>query len=184
MQLQSRVLLFLGLLFSVLVFQNCKNSNEKVPKEKKSNELIPIWSDEFDYEGLPDSTKWSYDLGDGCPELCGWGNNELQYYQAKSLKNSRVENGFLTIEAHKEDFNNKAFTSARLVSKYKGDWLHGKMVIRAKTASSLGTWSAIWMLPTEMEYGNWPKSGEIDIMEHVGYNPCLLYTSPSPRDRG
>ena len=170
MQLQNRIFLLLVLFSFILVFQNCGNSNEKT-----ANEILPIWSDAFNYEGLPDPVKWSYDLGDGCPKICGWGNNELQYYQANSLKNSRVENGLLTIEAHRENFHNSSFTSARLVSKYKGDWLHGKMEIRAKTASSKGTWSAIWMLPTDNEHGNWPKSGEIDIMEHVGYNPDTIF---------
>lgn len=170
MKLQNLVLCFFLSCFTVLVLQSCKTK-----KELKATDIRPVWSDEFDYEGLPDSTKWSYDVGDGCPNICGWGNNELEYYKANSIKNSRVENGLLTIEAHREDFYNKTFTSARLVSKYKGDWLHGKITIRAKTASGLGTWSAIWMLPTDNEYGTWPKSGEIDIMEHVGYNPDTVY---------
>ncbi|MFK8006894.1 MAG: family 16 glycosylhydrolase [Saprospiraceae bacterium] len=170
MKLQNRFLLFYCLCFTALFLQSCGTS-----EEVRSIEIQPVWSDEFDYEGLPDSNKWSYDVGDGCPKVCGWGNNELEYYKSNSLKNSRVENGILTIEAHREDFDNKTFTSARLVSKYKGDWLHGKIKIRAKTASGLGTWSAIWMLPTDNEYGTWPNSGEIDIMEHVGYNPDTVF---------
>lgn len=170
MILKNQFLLFFFFSFSFLFLQNCGTS-----EEVRSVEIRPVWADEFDYEGLPDSTKWSYDVGDGCPRICGWGNNELEYYKANSLKNSRVENGVLTIEAHKEDFYNNAFTSARLVSKYKGDWLHGKIMIRAKTASGVGTWSAIWMLPTDNEYGTWPNSGEIDIMEHVGYNPDSVF---------
>src|SRR5688572_27801539 len=61
-----------------------------------------VWSDEFDRDGLPDSTRWGYDLGDGCPNNCGWGNNELQYYTAHRKENARVRDGKLIIEAHRE----------------------------------------------------------------------------------
>lgn len=80
-----------------------------------------VWSDEFEYSGSPDSTKWNYDLGDGCPNVCGWGNNEAQYY-TNDLKNVRVENGMLIIEAHKDSLGGRAYTSTRMVSKGKGDW--------------------------------------------------------------
>lgn len=129
-----------------------------------------VWSDEFEYEGLPDTKKWSYDVGDGCPSICGWGNNEQEYYNKDSLKNARVENGHLIIEAHKERIGNSRYSSARLVSKNKGDWKYGKIEVRAKLPSGVGTWPAIWMLSTDWEYGGWPESGEIDIMEHVGYD--------------
>ena len=109
MQIQNRVFLLFSLFFFLLVFQNCEESNKKITKD---TQIELVWSDEFDYEGLPNPDKWSYDVGDGCPDICGWGNNELEYYKANSLKNSRVENGVLTIEAHKEGFKNKSFTSA------------------------------------------------------------------------
>lgn len=124
-----------------------------------------IWSDEFSYEGLPDTTKWGYDVGGN-----GWGNNELQYYADSRLENSRVENGKLIIEAHYEFFSGKAYSSARLITKNKGDWKYGYFEMRAKLPSGRGTWPAFWMLPTDWEYGGWPDSGEIDIMEHVGYD--------------
>jgi beta-glucanase (GH16 family) len=129
-----------------------------------------IWSDEFDYEGLPEVTKWNYDTGGS-----GWGNNELQYYT--SDKNAYVIEGNLVIEARKEEWEGKEFTSARLVSRDKGDWLYGKIEVRAKLPAGLGTWPAIWMLPTDWEYGSWPASGEIDIMEHVGYNQNTVHAS-------
>jgi len=134
-----------------------------------------VWSDEFDYNGFPNETKWSYIVGDGCPRLCGWGNNELQYYTDRKIKNARVSQGKLVIEAHKESVGSRAYTSARLVSKSKGDWTYGKIEIKAKNPSGKGTWPAIWMLPTENEYGGWPRSGEIDIMEHVGYEPDKIH---------
>ncbi len=128
-------------------------------------DMTLVWSDEFDVEGLPDPTKWSYDVGGD-----GWGNNELQYYTSDRLENARVEDGRLIIEAHRETFQNQNYTSARLVTKGKGDWLYGRIEVRAKLPRGRGTWPAIWMLPTDWNYGGWPDSGEIDIMEHVGYD--------------
>ena len=144
-------------------------------KEKPQEEAVGlVWSDEFDYEGAPDTDKWGYDLGDGCPRLCGWGNNELQHYTDAS-NNVRVENGNLIIEAHKEKISERNYSSTRLVSKNKGDWKYGRIEVRAKLPSGKGTWPAIWMLSTDWEYGGWPESGEIDIMEHVGYNPDTIF---------
>ena len=92
----------------------------------QSNFKNLVWQDEFNYEGLPDSTKWSYDKGTGCPESCGWGNNELQYYTWNRLENSRVEEGKLIIEARKENFSGAKYTSTRLASKKKAI---GNMVV-------------------------------------------------------
>jgi beta-glucanase (GH16 family) len=127
-----------------------------------------VWSDEFDMPGLPDSTRWGYDYGTGCPEVCGWGNNELQFYTARRRENARVEGGSLIIEARREQWEGKGYTSARLVSKHKGDWTGGRIEARLKCPVGRGTWPAFWMLPTDWKYGGWPRSGEIDIMEHVG----------------
>jgi beta-glucanase (GH16 family) len=136
-----------------------------------------VWSDEFDRDGLPDSTRWTYDVGDGCPNLCGWGNNELEHYTERRLENGRVENGLLIIEARRERFGSREYTSARLVSRGRGDWRYGRLEIRAKLPSGLGTWPAIWMLPTDGTYGGWAASGEIDIMEHVGFAPDSIHAS-------
>lgn len=136
-----------------------------------------VWSDEFDYKGLPDSSKWSYDKGMGCPDNCGWGNNELQFYTWNRTENARVADGTLTIEAKKEKFEGAEYTSARLVSKNKGDWKYGRIETRVKLPAGKGMWPAIWMLPTKWEYGKWPHSGEIDIMENVGYWPDSALSS-------
>jgi beta-glucanase (GH16 family) len=126
----------------------------------------PIWQDEFDGTGKPDATKWSYDLGDH-----GWGNHELEGY-TDNLSNAKIENGNLVITAIKEKSGKANYSSARLVSKGKGDFLYGKFEIRAKLPKGLGTWPAIWMLASGNAYGNkgWPDNGEIDIMEHVGFD--------------
>lgn len=130
-------------------------------EEKLDYQLV--WSDEFDYEGPPDDTKWGYDTGGS-----GWGNNELQYYTEGD--NVKVTDGRLIIEARKEKYGEMDYTSTRLISKGKGDWLYGKIEVSAKLPRGRGTWPAIWMLPTDWAYGSWPNSGEIDIMEHVGYD--------------
>ncbi|MGI9158170.1 MAG: glycoside hydrolase family 16 protein, partial [Saprospiraceae bacterium] len=155
----------------------CNIPAKSLHQDSVSASLLLRWSDEFNYAGLPDSTKWSYDLGDGCPEICGWGNNELQYYTEKRLENARVEKGRLIIEARREKTGARDYSSARLVSRNKGDWRYGRIEARAKLPTGLGTWPAIWMLPTEWKYGGWPASGEIDIMEHVGYLPDSVFGS-------
>ncbi len=154
-----------------------------------SQDWTLVWSDEFDYTGLPNSEKWSYDVGGG-----GWGNNELQYYTDSRTQNANVANGKLTIKLIKEVYGGKDYTSARLVTKNKGDWTYGRFEISAKLPSGKGTWPAIWMLPTSTSYGTtyWPDNGEIDIMEHVGYDQgnvhatthCKLYYGGSGRGAG
>jgi beta-glucanase (GH16 family) len=131
-----------------------------------------VWSDEFNQPGSPDTTKWGYDIGAGNPD--GWGNNELQFYTRDS-KNVRVENGKLIVEARRDRQHGKPYTSARLVTRKKGDWLYGKIEVRAKLPYGKGTWPAIWMLSTDWRYGGWPESGEIDIMEHVGYDMGVVH---------
>jgi len=141
-------------------------------QKKNGNKLV--WADEFNTTGTPDSARWNYDMGDGCPNVCGWGNNELEFY-TNDPKNVRVENGMLIIEAHKEDKGGKPYTSTRLVSREKGDWTYGRFEIKAKLPRGKGTWPAIWMLSTDWKYGGWPASGEIDIMEHVGHDPGVIH---------
>lgn len=129
---------------------------------------VQVWGDEFNTPGLPDSTKWDYEVGK-------IRNAELQYYTYKRSENARIQDTVLIIEARKEAFQGASYTSASLISRYKGDWLYGKFEIRAKVPTGKGTWPAIWMMPTNSEYGGWPKSGEMDIMEYVGMNANNLY---------
>ena len=140
-------------------------------KDKCTQDWKLVWSDEFNYQGLPDSSKWNYDIGGD-----GWGNNEAEFYTGKRLENARVENGNLIIEAKKENWQNKNYTSARLVTKGKGDWSHGRIEVRAKLPKGRGSWPAIWMLGSKTPL-NWPDDGEIDIMEHVGYDPGVIHAS-------
>jgi beta-glucanase (GH16 family) len=129
-----------------------------------------VWSDEFDYIGAPDPRKWENEVGGH-----GWGNNELQYYSKSG--NVYVDSGKMIITAKLEEAGGRKVTSTRIRTANKGDWVYGKIEVKAKIPAGLGTWPAIWMLPTDRRYGGWPASGEIDIMEHVGYNPDVLVMS-------
>jgi beta-glucanase (GH16 family) len=133
-----------------------------------------VWTDEFNNEGLPDPSKWSYDTAGNAT---GWGNNEWQHYTSGRIENAYVKDGMLHIQAIKEPTADKQYSSARLITKGKGDWLYGRVEVRAKLPGTRGIWPAIWMLPTEWAYGGWPRSGEIDIMEHVGYMPDSVFAS-------
>ncbi len=128
-----------------------------------------VWSDEFDYEGKPDPEKWNYDTGGS-----GWGNNELQTYTAGD--NAEVTDGKLIIELRSEPVgeNSKRYTSTRMITFGKEEWLYGKFEISAKLPAGLGTWPAFWMMPAHSAYGGWPNSGEIDIMEHVGFDQDVV----------
>ena len=135
-----------------------------------------IWNDEFKNPEL-NLDKWSYEIGGH-----GWGNNELQFYTDND-STSFIEDGNLVLRAKVvpqgtgSPDNLRYFTSARLRTSGKGDWRYGRIEVKAKLALGQGIWPAIWMLPTDWMYGGWPQSGEIDIMEHVGYDPGHVHGS-------
>ena len=139
--------------------------NTPVVPDENFDDLV--WSDEFDVNGSPDSEKWTYDLGDGCPDLCGWGNNEKQYYTNRT-ENVKVEDGLLKITALKESFNGANYTSTRLLTQGKYEFTYGRLEVKAKLPGSGGTWPAIWMLGSNISSKVWPACGEIDIMEQTG----------------
>lgn len=122
-----------------------------------------VWSDEFDQDGAPDESKWTYDVGNW-----GWGNNEPQYYTDNRRENARVENGNLIIEARKNDMGQE-WTSARLTTRGKVSFLYGKIEFRAKSPSKDGTWAAGWLLGDDYrDELSWPYCGEIDVLENIG----------------
>jgi len=147
----------------------------EIPTKEDSEEWQLVWFDEFDGFGSPDTEKWTLDEGDGCPQLCGWGNNESQYYTVDNPSNARIEDGKLIIEAHHKPIGYAEFSSAKLYSKPSGVWQYGKFVIKAKLPKGRGLWPAVWMMPVDSKYGTWPNSGEIDILEHVGYLPDSIF---------
>lgn len=158
--------LIVFLLMPVMLFAG----TEPHKKNKKKKKWKLTWSEEFNYTGLPDSTKWAYDTGGH-----GWGNNELQYYTVASPKNVEVSNGTLKINALKEEMQGNRFTSARLVTRGKADFTYGKIEIRAKLPPGRGLWPAIWMLGNNINTVDWPECGEIDIMEHVGFEKDSVF---------
>lgn len=126
-----------------------------------------VWSDEFDGTEL-NMDNWSIEVNGS-----GGGNNELQYYTDRA-DNIRVEDGLLTIEAKKETYLNQEYTSGRIKTAEKQEFQYGKVEVRLKVPAGTGTWPAFWMLGNE---GSWPECGEIDIMEHVGYEPYIFHTA-------
>lgn len=137
-----------------------------------------VWSDEFNVDGKPDASKWSFDVEGN---EWDWGNNELQNYTPADSGNAWIEDGNLIIEARKEkytapeDNQERDYTSARLITKNKGDWKYGRFEIKAKLPSGKGTWPAIWMMNSEAD--NWPHTGELDIMEAIGSEPGTIYST-------
>lgn len=166
---------YLIILFVITVFISCQS--EKKTSSDDNYELI--WSDEFDYAGLPDSSLWKYDTEGN---TSGWGNNEEQFYTNGKIENAVVENGILRITAIKEDIERKKYSSARLIS--KADWQNVRVEVRAKLPNGRGTWPAIWMMPGGWSFndGNWPDIGEIDILEHVGHDPNVIHASAHSKD--
>ena len=153
---------------------SCKKGDSN-PAANNPNDTIPtptgwtlVWNDEFSGSSI-DKTKWEHEVnGDG------GGNNELQYY-TDFTENSYVEKGLLIIQALNKNYLGKEYTSARMRTKYKGDWTYGRFEIKAKLPYGQGLWPAIWMLPTDWAYGGWPESGEIDIMEMLGQETTKIY---------
>lgn len=145
-----------------------------------------VWSDEFNRPGLPNPDRWVYETG-------FVRNQEAQFYTEKRSENARVEKGKLIIEARRENWPNPnyaanskrwsesreraEYTSASLTTEGKAAWSHGKVAVRAKLPGGKGTWPAIWMLGVNRREAGWPKCGEIDIMEHVGFDPAFVHAN-------
>lgn len=126
-----------------------------------------VWRDEFNGTAL-NLADWEAMIGDGTQYglPSGWGNNELQYYTARP-QNVSVSGGSLHLVARREQFQGKSYTSARLRTRSKQDFLYGRFEARIKVPAGQGLWSALWMMPTDNAYGTWAASGEIDIVETI-----------------
>ena len=158
----KNILLLFGLLFSFFMLN--------------AQERSLVWSDEFNGTELNEKD-WSFELGDGCPALCGWGNKERQIY---TKRNHRLENGMLFIQARKE---NDRYTSMRISSKGKKEFQYGRFEIRAKLAVGEGVWPAFWLLGSNIDEVGWPMSGEIDVLEYVGRAPQEIFTTLHTQDK-
>lgn len=156
-----------------------KGTLEEEASEEEEEVATLVFSDEFEYEGGPDSEKWHHQVIG--PNNGSWFNDEKQLYTARA-ENSFVSNGTLKIKAIKESYTSggvtKSYTSARMNSKYA--FTYGRVEVRAKLPAEAGTWPAIWTLGANInetgnyfgqQYGSvgWPACGEIDIMEQTGW---------------
>lgn len=154
----------------------CKNKDSvtNADSTNSNGQIIPppgyklVWNDEFNSPSL-DTSKWNYEINGN-----GGGNNELEYY-TDSSSNCYIQDSCLVIQALKQNYLGKEYTSARINSSGKGDWTYGRFEVRAKLPYGQGLWPAIWMLPTDWVYGGWPASGEIDIMEELGQQANKVY---------
>ena len=153
--------------------ENEERSQLTPEPESEPEERVLVWSDEFEGTTL-DLNNWSFEIGDGCPNLCGWGNNELQSY---TDSNHRLEDGMLVISAKKET----DYTSTRILTKDKQEFTYGRIETRVKVPTGAGLWPAFWALGADIDTVSWPDCGEIDIMEYVGKNPGQIFTSVHTR---
>ncbi len=133
-----------------------------------------VWQDNFDTDGAPDASKWTYDIGTGTN---GWGNNELQYYTNRP-ENVKVQNGMLEITAIKESYMGSGYTSARILTKGLFERTYGRFEARIKLPWGQGIWPAFWLLGDDSNGSViWPQIGEIDIMEYRGQEPTITHGS-------
>ena len=137
------------------------------PSQVESKAAAPIWQDEFDGQGVPNQTRWDYETG-------FVRNRESQLYTRRP-ENARLEDGHLVIEGRRESYEGANYTSASLTSRVS--WTYGRIEVRAKVPKGRGTWPAIWMLGTNIRQVGWPACGEIDIMEHVGFDPGRIHAN-------
>ena len=134
-----------------------------------------VWEENFNGKKLNEKL-WNFEIGDGCPEICGWGNNEKQIY---TTNNHQLKKGMLIIQAKKEG---EIYTSTRITTKAKKEFQYGRMEVRAKLPLGKGIWPAFWMLGSNSSSVGWPQCGEIDILEYVGKEPHMVYTSLHTND--
>ncbi|HRV54040.1 MAG TPA: glycoside hydrolase family 16 protein [Mangrovimonas sp.] len=148
----------------VLLFSSCSKNGPKI-----------VFEENFDGTSLNENV-WNYELGNGCPNKCGFGNNERQTY---TKQNAQVEDGYLTITATKEGDN---YYSARLNTKDKIEFQYGTVEVRAQLPTGKGMWPAVWMLGHDISEKGWPLCGEIDIMEYVGREPNTAFNTLHTQD--
>lgn len=167
---------------TILVFC-CLFTLQTASAQKKRGWKL-VWQEEFNYTGLPDSTKWEYEEGH-------IRNHEQQYYTKARKENSWVADGVLTITGRKEPYPNAAYTkganawqkkdslaqytSASINTLGKAGFTYGRVEMKAKLPKGGGIWPAFWMMGISRSEVGWPRCGEIDIMEFIGKTPNDVY---------
>ena len=138
--------------------------------QAQSKERKLVWADEFNQSEL-NQNFWTFKLGDGCPDLCGWGNNERQIY---TDSNHVIRDGNLVIQARLKD---GVYTSSRITTENQIQYTYGRFEVRTMLPVGQGVWPAFWMLGSNIKEVGWPLCGEIDILEYVGKEPHEVFTS-------
>ncbi len=182
--MKSFTLLFIAIVFSVNLSAQCTNG---ATGNQPGEQFTLVWQDEFEINGPVCSENWHHQTQ--LPAGGSWYNGEIQHYTDRT-DNAIVDDGVLHIVARKETFTDqnvtKNYTTARLNSKFA--FTYGRVEVRAKLPTGVGTWPAIWMLGKNInedggywdsEFGttNWPACGEIDIMEHWGHNQNFVQSA-------
>ena len=161
-QIETKV----AVIAAVLFLTGCGGASDSTPAGEFNPpvvEFVTVFEDNFDGTSI-DPNRWNVITGDGCPELCGFGNNEEQVYSADNIS---LADGVLRIEGRREA--DSSFTSAKLDTNGKFDFRYGRIEVSAKLPGGQGIWPAIWLYHSDPTvYGPWPLSGEIDIVE--GFN--------------
>lgn len=159
---------FTALTVFILLFASCTSSSKNATTASAdSSGYQLVWSDEFNGNSV-DTTNWNFEIGGE-----GWGNHEQEYYQPQ---NAKVSDGNLIIEGRKENMQSNHYTSSRMTTKGKREFLYGKIEARIKIPVGQGFWPAFWMLGANIDTVNWPACGEIDIMEHINTDSLLYGT--------
>jgi len=154
---------------ALLAFPACAGRTNGIQSPTAPSEGWTLtWADEFESPGPPDPARWDYEEG-------FLRNQELQYYTRARAENARVEGGSLVIEARHETFGPGRYTSASLVTRGRQTFRYGRIEVRAKLPRGRGMWPALWMLGAAIGTEGWPRCGEIDIMEHVGFEPGRVH---------
>lgn len=155
------------LLLTVFLLVSCSMFTEPVPEWERDGWTL-IWQDEFK-DDVIDPSKWTMEIGGH-----GWGNNERQFYTDRP-ENVRLEDGQLIIEAKDEFFVRRPYTSGRIKTQDHFSFTYGRVEARMKLPFGQGIWPAFWMLGADIDQVGWPRSGEIDIMEHIGRQPRHIH---------
>lgn len=173
MKILKSILACAVLLAGTLLITNC----EVDETQTVTNFENLVMADEFDVDGAPDPTLWTYDIGDGTAEgIPGWGNDELQYYTDRP-ENVKVENGLLVITAREEAFDGSSYTSARITTQNLFEQQYGRFEARIRMPLGKGIWPAFWLLGNDCDINPWPQCGEIDVMEYLGDAPTIVFGS-------
>jgi beta-glucanase (GH16 family) len=158
-------------LITLILVSSFLNSCSTDEKQTVVTKTQLVMSDEFNVDGAPNPSLWSYNIGTGNN---GWGNSEEQYYTNRP-ENIKVENGVLKITARREQYMGKSYTSARILTKGKFETKYGRLEARIKLPRGKGLWPAFWMLGSNSDTAIWPACGEIDIMEYLGSSPTKIF---------